>query len=84
MATSDEIRLEIQKSLGRITGMPPERITDAATYRADLGLDSLSMLEMTVDLQYAFKIRIPDERLPEIVTVGDSVRIVEEFLAAKT
>lgn len=81
MVTADDIRREIQRSVSRITGLPAERIADEATYRDDLGLDSLSMLEMTVDMQYAFKVKIPDERLTEIVTVGDSVRIVQELAA---
>jgi len=83
MVSPEHIRQEIQRSVSRITGLPAERILDGSTYRDDLGLDSLSMLEMTVDMQYAFKVKIPDERLPEIVTVGDSVRLVKELVAAK-
>ena len=42
----DLIRDSIKQSIARITGIPPDEISDAASYRDDLGLDSLSMLEV--------------------------------------
>jgi acyl carrier protein len=74
-----DIRDSIKESIARITGIAPDQIADGASYRDDLGLDSLSMLEVAVDAELCFQIKIPDERLPEIQTVADAVRIVSEY-----
>jgi acyl carrier protein len=33
-----------------------------------------------VNLEYTFKINVPVERLPELRTIDDSVRIVQEYM----
>ncbi len=81
---AEQIHAAICESLARVARTPPERIHGAASYRDDLGLDSLSMLEVTVDLEYAFKVKIPEERLQEIRTVDDSIRLVQEYLPRTT
>ena len=78
------IRENIKQSVARITGIPPDQISDTASYREDLGLDSLSTLEIAVDAEMCFRIKIPDNRLQEIETVADAVRIVGEYIAAAT
>jgi acyl carrier protein len=80
--TPDEIRSAIRQSVNRITGIAPEEILDSSSYRNDLGLDSLSMLELTVDIEYAFKIKVPEERLQTIKTVEDTIRLVQEYQQA--
>jgi len=79
---ANAIRETIKESISRITGIAPDRISDTASYRDDLGLDSLSMLEIAVDAEISFRIKIPDERLTEIATVSDAVRVVSEFVSA--
>jgi len=79
--TETDIRDSIKQSIARITGIPPSEISDSASYRDDLGLDSLSMLEIAVDAELCFEVKIPEERLPEIQTVADAVRIVAEYRA---
>ena len=80
--SADEIRQTIRQSVNRITGISLGDIQDTSTYRDDLGLDSLSMLELTVDIEYAFKIKVPEERLSTIKTVEDTITLVQEYLAA--
>ena len=77
---ADVIRDTIKQSIARITGIPAEQISDTASYSDDLGLDSLSMLEIAVDAEMTFRVKIPDERLPEIRTVADAVRVVGEYV----
>ena len=71
----------VKQSIARITGIPPDQIGDTASYTADLGLDSLSLLEIAVDAEMCFHVKIPDERLSEIRTVSDTVRVVSEYLS---
>ncbi len=76
------IRETIRQSVNRITGIAPAAILDTSNYRQDLGLDSLSALEVVVDVEYAYKIKVPEERIQSIHTVQDTIAVVQEYLAA--
>ena len=76
------IRDTIRQSVARITGIPPDQISDTASYTDDLGLDSLSLLEIAVDAEMSLHVKIPDERLAELRTVDETVRVVLEYLPA--
>ena len=78
--STDEIRSTIKKSIANITNIDLEEITDSASYKDDLQLDSLTILEIAVDAEYQFQVTIPDEVLSEIRTVDDTVRIVQQHL----
>jgi acyl carrier protein len=82
MTDRDRIRATIRDSVNRITGIAPEQIVDSSNYREDLGLDSLSALEVMVDIEYAFKIKVPEERLQAVQTVQDTINVVQEYLGA--
>jgi len=82
MSDADRIRATIRESVHRITGIAPDQITDASNYREDLGLDSLSALEVMVDIEYAFKSKVPEERLQAVQTVQDTIQVVQEYLGA--
>ena len=81
MADANQIRETIRQSVNRITGILPEEILDTSRYRQDLGLDSLAALEVVVDVEYAFKIKVPEERIQTIETVQDTIAVVQEYLA---
>jgi acyl carrier protein len=82
MSDVDRIRDTIRESVNRITGIAPAEINDFSNYREDLGLDSLSALEVMVDIEYAFKIKVPEERLQAVQTVQDTITVVQEYLGA--
>ena len=48
----------------------------------DLGIDSLSMMQIVGELETELDLQIPDEDLVEIVTVGDLCSKVEHRLSA--
>lgn len=78
--STEEIRAAVKKSIATITNINLEEITDSASYKDDLQLDSLTILEIAVDAEYQFQVAIPDEVLSEIRTVDDTVRIVQQHL----
>jgi acyl carrier protein len=82
MADVETIRDTIRQSVHRITGIAPEQIQDASNFRTDLDLDSLSALEVMVDVEYAFKIKVSEERLQAVQTVQDVIQVVQEYLNA--
>ena len=82
--TNDEIRSIVKHSIARITSISPEEIADNASYKGDLKLDSLTILEIAVDTEYQFKIRILEDELSAIDTIEDTVNIVQQHLSAVT
>ena len=79
--STDEIRAKIKKSIATITNISPEEITENASYKDDLKLDSLTILEIAVDAEYQFKISIPEDDLDAIRTVNDTVNVVQQYLS---
>ena len=54
---------------------------DAATEISTLGLDSVAVMEMTGCLEEKLKIRIPDEELAEVQTLGELDTLIRRVLA---
>jgi acyl carrier protein len=46
----------------------------------DLGADSLDALNIALRLEDAFKIKIPDDSMPNFLTVGDIIKGVNEHM----
>jgi acyl carrier protein len=53
-------------------------IVDGTRFREDLEADSLDLVELTVELEDTYGIRIPDEEAAKILTVGQAA----DFVAA--
>ncbi|HWN43939.1 MAG TPA: acyl carrier protein [Thermoanaerobaculia bacterium] len=81
---SAKIRAQIKDIIGRVTGLDPARIGDDATLRDELNIDSLSLLEIGVDVDLAFKLGLPDERYKEIDSVSAMVALVQQRLLELT
>jgi acyl carrier protein len=79
----DEIRDKIKRSITNVTDIKPERISDNASYTEDLALDSLAILEIVVEVECQFKIKVPEEELAAIRTLDDTVRTVQHYLYAE-
>jgi acyl carrier protein len=71
-----EVRSKIKKIIGSIAGIDPQRIADDATLRGELNLDSLSLLEIGVDVDLAFQLNLPDESYKEIDSLPAMVELV--------
>lgn len=59
-------------------GVPADEVSEDATFEA-LGLDSLDLVEVTLVVDEELGVRIPDDRLGDIATVGDAVDVVAEL-----
>lgn len=85
--TSAHIREEIKKCIATVTGIEEAEIADDASYDDDLGLDSLSVLEVAVHAEDLFGVKIVDpeneEPMQGLRTVEDTVRMIEQLVAAK-
>lgn len=79
--STDEIRARVKKSIANITNISFDEISDSASYKDDLQLDSLTILEIAVDAEYQFKVNLSDDDMGELRTVEDTVKMVQQYLS---
>ncbi|MEM7482050.1 MAG: phosphopantetheine-binding protein [Acidobacteriota bacterium] len=82
----DEIRSKIKEIIATVADLDADGIGDNAHLFDDLDLDSLSLLEIGVDMDYEFRLGAPDldERIKGVQTIGQAVELVEALQAEKT
>lgn len=56
-----------------------EAVTMDASITADLGADSLDVVDLVMSLEEEFDCEIPDEEIENIKTVGDIVKYIEDM-----
>ncbi len=57
-------------------GVEPGEVREEASFQEDLNADSLDLVELIMEMEDRFKLKIPDEDAEKIVTVGDAVDYV--------
>lgn len=78
----EEIVQKVQAIIVDKLGVEPSEVTLAANFTNDLGADSLDTVELLMEFERVFKIKIPDEETATIATVEDACKKVAEKLAA--
>ena len=62
-------------------GVEPSEVTETASFTNDLGADSLDTVELLMEFEKVFGIKIPDEETSSISIVKDACDKVAEKLA---
>ena len=68
---------KVKEILAKQLRFDVNKISADTNITTDLGADSLDLVEVLMSLEEEFKISIPDEAIPGIVTVGDLVKYIE-------
>ena len=76
-ATVEEIRAGLAEILNEVADVAEADVTDDKSFTDDLDVDSLSMVEVAMAAEEKFGVKIPDDELPNLKTVGDAVRYIE-------
>ena len=74
-----DIPEEILTTLARLARMPAHQIQRESRLDTDLGLDSLTRLDLLLVLESRLGETIPDALLANLETVGDVVQLIETF-----
>jgi acyl carrier protein len=72
-ATRDEIYDNVKDVLVEQLGVEAGEVTEEASFQEDLGADSLDLVELIMELEDQFEIKISDEDAQRIQTVGQAV-----------
>jgi acyl carrier protein len=81
MATTEEIRAGLAEIVNEIAGVPTADVQLDKSFTDDLDIDSLSMVEVVVAAEEKFDVKIPDDEVKNLATVGDAVAFIERAKA---
>src|SRR3954463_864127 len=71
--TRDEIVAGLAEILEEVAGVSPDDVAEEKSFTEDLDVDSLSMVEVVVAAEEKFGVKIPDDEVQNLKTVGDAV-----------
>ena len=69
---------KIRSIIGNFVDIKPEDITLETNIKNELGLTSLELVNLVVEMENAFHIEIPDEEIMKIETIQDAIKIIEK------
>ena len=66
----------LKEIVEEVAGIPAATVEMDKNFTDDLDVDSLSMVEVVVAAEERFGVKIPDESVTDLVTVGDAVNFI--------
>ena len=64
----------------RYVDIDPAMLNENTNIRSELGLNSLELVNLAVDIEEEFDVEIPTDAAEKIVTVGDAVEQIKNAL----
>ena len=61
-------------------GVEEEEVTPEASFEDDLNVDRQELVDLMVAIEEEFEVKIPDDAMAEMATVGDAVEYLEDAL----
>jgi acyl carrier protein len=77
--TQEELVAGMAEIIEEVTGIEPSEVTLEKSFIDDLDIDSLSMVEIAVQTEDKYGVKIPDEDLAGLRTVGDAVAYIQKL-----
>jgi len=81
MTTRDEIVSGLAEIVNEVAGVPVDDVQMEKSFIDDLDIDSLSMVEVVVAAEEKFGVKIPDDEVQNLKTVGDAVSYITKAQA---
>lgn len=76
MADQQEILSGLAEIVNEVAGVPVDSVQLDKAFTDDLDIDSLSMVEVVVAAEEKFGVKIPDDDVKDLRTVGDAVTYI--------
>lgn len=79
----NEIVKKVKEIIVDKLGVEESEVTETANFTNDLGADSLDTVELLMEFERVFGIKIPDEETSNIATVKDAIDKISQKLGDK-
>lgn len=66
--------------LSEFTMLGKDKMSEQSNLVIDLGLNSLDVINVVVAFEEEFNMEIPDQKIKDLVTVGDITKYLEEHV----
>ena len=76
MATQEEVLKGLAKIVNEVAGIDEADVQLDKSFTNDLDCDSLTMVEVVVAAEEQFDVKIPDDEVKNLNTVGDAVNFI--------
>jgi acyl carrier protein len=74
---SGDIEARIKEIICEQLDVKPEDVSEGKSFTEDLGADSLAIVELVLALEEQFDVKIPDDEVDKIKTVGDAISYIK-------
>ncbi|HWB75322.1 MAG TPA: acyl carrier protein [Nannocystaceae bacterium] len=75
---SGDIEARIKEIICEQLDVKPEDVSEGKSFTEDLGADSLAIVELVLALEEQFDVKIPDDEVDKIKTVGDAISYIKQ------
>jgi acyl carrier protein len=72
----DEVLAGLAELINDETGIATDTVEADKSFTDDLDIDSISMMTIVVNAEEKFGVRIPDDEVKNLTTVGDAVGFI--------
>ena len=79
--TQEEILADLAENVEEVAGVDKAEVQLDKSFTGDLDVDSLTMVEVVVAAEEKFGVKIPDDEVQNLKTVGDAVSYIEKASA---
>ena len=76
--STEEIFAGLADLVSDETGIDPKEVALEKSFTEDLDIDSISMMTIVVNAEDKFDVKIPDDQVKNLVTVGDAVNFISK------
>jgi acyl carrier protein len=68
----------IKQIIHEKSGIDIAKLTDEADFKDDLGIDSLDLIELRMEIEKRFSVNMPEEEAENLKTVGSLIEFVKD------
>ena len=74
---------KLTEIIANVLSVDPKEITPETTFIDDLGADSLDVFQIIMDLEDEFDVKMPQEKVEKISTVGEAAELIKAAISDK-
>lgn len=74
--SQNEVLAGLAEIVNEETGIDTDSVNMEKSFTNDLDIDSISMMTIVVNAEEKFSVKIPDEEVKNLLTVGDAVNFI--------